>query len=138
MLYYYGKPSEEWIDNYYEELTEMLAHEYVASVEYGFKRNGNRIVSLHYTVSACGTLEDSRAGGVYARADVSGATWSSYMIYSDKWLDLTAEQRRKFKARLPIQRTAGEEPGDEYGYWVTDRSYSYDGIGVQRHTFRPY
>ena len=138
MLYYYGQPSEEWIDKYYEELTEMLAHGYVASVEYGFKQNGNRIVALHYTVRIDGTLSDSRAGGVYARANISSAHWFSYMTYADKWWALSSEERRRFQAQLPVQRTPGDEPGDGYGYWADDRSYFADGVGTQRRTFRPY
>lgn len=138
MLIYYGKPSERKIYDYYEELTEMLAHGYMESVEYGFKRNGQRVVSLQYVVRADGTLGDDRAGGVYARADISGTTWFSYMTYTGKWWNLSDDERERFEAQLPIQRSTAPEPEDGYGYWVVDRAYTADGVGTQRQTFRPY
>ena len=45
---YYGEPDEDKIWDFYEELVELLAGGYVTSVEYGFKRNGQRVVSLYY------------------------------------------------------------------------------------------
>ncbi len=138
MLRYYGQPSESRIEDYFEELTEFLAYGYIANVEYGFKRNGKRVMSLYYTVHADGSLSDNRAGGVNAQADTTGATWFSFLNYSDKWRRLSQEKRDRFRAELPFQRTTGEAPGDGYGYWETDRSYAVDGAGVQRRTFRPY
>ncbi|MDA2915770.1 hypothetical protein MYX64_02845 [Nitrospinae bacterium AH_259_B05_G02_I21] len=138
MLSYYGKPSESWIDAYYEELSELLANGYVENVEYGFKRNGKRVVSLYYAVRADGSLSDNRAGGVYAWTDTAGAAWFSFLNYTNKWWRLSQEERNRFRSRLPFRRTVGEAPGDGYGYWITDRSYTADGVGTQRRTFRPY
>ena len=45
MQFYYDRPTESEINDYFEELTEMLAEEYVSSIEYGFKKNGNRLVT---------------------------------------------------------------------------------------------
>lgn len=138
LKYYYGRPLESEIDDYYEELSMMLAHGFIRAIEYGFKRNGNRVVSLHYTVLFDGILLDGRAGGVYSRADITGANWFSYLWDSDNWSNLSLEQQNDFRNRLPIRRTFGSEPGSENGYWVQDRSYSYDGGGTQRQTFRLY
>ena len=135
---YYGRPSEELIGSYVEELTTMLAGGYIKSVEYGFRRNGQRVVALRYEVNSSGVLTtDSSAGGVYARADVSDASWFSYLENSTAWSWLTDQQRGTIEAGLPIKRTAGDPPRDGVGYWVTDRSYYSDGTAVQRQTFRP-
>lgn len=133
-----GHPSEQEIEDYYNELVEFLLHGHLENVEYGFKRNGERIVSLKYTVAMNGSLSDGHAGGVYARVDVSGASWFSFMIYSSKWSALSQEALQSFNAKLPFVRTSGEAPKDGQGYWIADRSYSADGIGTQRQTFRPY
>ncbi len=139
MQLYYGQPSDARINDYFSELTELLAYGYVAQIEYGFQCNGNRVVSLEYTVRSDGTLEDNRAGRVYARADISGADRFSFLTYSAKWFwELTPDQRSSFASRLPIQRTTGNGPGDACGYWIIDRLYSSDGVGTQRRTFRPY
>ena len=53
------------------ELTELLVAECLDSFEAGFKKDGKRVVSLFYRVRADGTVDDSGAGGVYARADIT-------------------------------------------------------------------
>ena len=137
MRAYYDWPSESLIGDYYAELAELLAGSYVASVEYGFQRNGERVVTLYYDVRTDGSLTDGKSGGVYARADISGASWFSFLVYSGKWDSLSPSAQQEIEARLPIKRNYGEAPGDGSGYWITDRSYSSEGVGTQRRTFRP-
>ena len=135
---YYGRPDESLIRDYYEELAELLVGGYVASVEYGFKRNGQRVVTLFYELRTDGSLTDGKSGGVYARADISGAKWFSFLVYSSKWDLLSPSAQQEIEARLPFQRSYGQAPQDGSGYWVTDRSYSSKSVATQRRTFRPY
>ena len=138
MKAYYYRPDESLIWDYYEELAELLSDGYLASVEYGFKRNGQRVVTLFYELRTDGSLADGKSGGVYARADISGTTWFSFLAYSRKWHLLSPNAQQEIEARLPIQRSYGQAPQDGSGYWVTDRSYSSKDVGTQRRTFRPY
>lgn len=135
---FYGKPTDDQIDDFVDELTELLVAGYLESIEYGFKQSERRVVTLRYTVDSAGNLSDDRSGGVYANADVSGASWFSYAIYSSAYYTLTTLEKEEFKKKLPFERTAAAEPADGNGYWMTDRSYSRDGSGVTRRTFRPY
>jgi hypothetical protein len=135
---YYGRPTEVQIDLFYGELVELLANGYLKSVEYGFKMNGLRVLSLIYEVRSDGSLADGRPGTVYARASVASATWFSFLSHSERWWSLTPGQREAVEATLPIQRGYGSAPQDGNGYWVTDRAYSADGVGTQRRIFRPY
>jgi hypothetical protein len=138
MLFYYGLPSEAKIVQYYEELVELLVNGYLSNVEYGFRQDGKRVVGLVYEVRLDGSLSDGNAGGVYARADVTGAQWFSHLTYSSKWYALSNADQDRFEAQLPFRRSTGAAPEDGRGYWVTDRSYGADGVGTQRRTFRPY
>lgn len=137
MKAYYYRPDESLIWDYYEELAELLSGGYVTSVEYGFKRNGQRVVTLFYELRTDGSLADGKSGGVYARANISGTKWFSFLVYSRKWNLLSPGAQEEIEARLPIQRSYGQAPQDGSGYWVTDRSYSSQGVGTQRRTFRP-
>ena len=134
---HYGQPSEAEIRDYNTELAVLLAEGCVESVEYGFERNDNRVVSLYYEVRTDGSLTDGRSGGVYARADITGAAWFSFLTYSGRWEQLGEDEQQRIEARLPIKRTYGQAPQDGNGYWVTDRSYSSQSVGTQRRTFRP-
>lgn len=137
MMRYYGRPTEAEIEDYMVELTELLAGGYVASFEAGFRKDGVRVVSLLYEVRADGTISDDQAGGVYARADISGSSWFSYLTYSDKWSKLTPTERARIRDSLPIDRSPGEAPGDGAGYWESGRSYASGGVGATRRGFRP-
>jgi hypothetical protein len=133
-----GHPTESEVDLYYRELVEYLVHGFLDNVEYGFKKNDQRIVSLKYKVETSGLLSDSHAGGVYARVDISGATWFSYLSQNSKFFSLSLEDSRAFRSKFTLSRSTGEPPKEGLGYWITDRTYSADGMGTQRQTFRPY
>lgn len=133
-----GHPTESEVDAYYQELVQYLVYGYLDWVEYGFRKNNQRVVSLKYIVQPNGLLSDSHAGGVYARADISGASWFSYLWHNSRYSSLSSQALGAFRAKLPFTRTAGDPPGDGLGYWTADRIYSTDGMGTQRYLFRPY
>ena len=138
MRAFYGEPSEEDIEDYLEEIAQLLAKGYLATFELGFRADGKRVVSLFYEVRADGTLVDNRAGGVQPGADIEGAHKFSHVTYSDKWSALTVGERAAYRAGLPVQRTAMPSPEDGDGYWTSDsRSYAAGGAGVQRRRFFP-
>jgi hypothetical protein len=135
---FYDRPAADDIGDYETELVEMLANEYVDTYEFGFKSNGKRLLSWHYTVGRDGGLHgDADAGGVYPKAAVADADYFNFMTYSDKWWGLSETKRADFKGRLPIQRTPGSSPDDGDGYWQVDHAYSAGGVRVARKTFRP-
>ena len=135
MLWFYGDPTPDQIDDYIEESTELLAGGYLQSVKYGFRRNGSWVVALAYHVNSQGTLvEDSRAGRVPIGADVSGASWYSYVCYSWKWSALSEAERQRIKEAIRVKRTPSPEPTTEGGAWVEDKAYSTNGVGVPRRT----
>jgi hypothetical protein len=77
----YGRPSDNDIQAYAEEIAILAYHGYVDKVIYGFKRGISWILTLEY-IAVNGTLNaDDRAGGVYRYADIGGAdftvTWSA-------------------------------------------------------------
>ena len=137
----YGEPRTDDVADYEAELVQLLAGGYVAEYEFGFKKNGKRVVTWQYRVNASGDLVgggvDDRAGGVYARGKVAGATYFNFLTYSQKWRNLTPGARKAIKDRLKIRRTPGALPADGNGYWVSDRTYSNGGVAVSRRTFRP-
>ena len=136
----YDQPSAASIPNYETELIELLAGEYVADYEFGFKKDDQRIVSWRYTVGPDGGLHggDANAGSLYARADVTGATHFNFLTYSAKWFNLSSSSKATIEAALPFQRNVASLPGDGSGYWQTDHGYTAGGVLVARKTFRPW
>jgi hypothetical protein len=63
---------------------------------------------------------------VPANADVSSATFGSYMTYTAAWLALTQAQQTAFEATLPFSRSGAPEPSVS-GYFTDARKYSSGG-----------
>jgi hypothetical protein len=134
----YDDPARSHVDECETELVEMLANSYVATYEFGFKKNDKRIVSWRYTVGPDGGLHgDDNSGGIYARASVADGSYFNFISYSSTWSKLTNTQQTTFKNGLPFQRSTGTLPADGDGYWVVDHGYTAGGVRVARSTFRP-
>ena len=138
MSRYYGYPSLSSIDEYLEEIAQLLAKGYLASFEIGYKTaHGRRIYTFFYEVQTDGTLSDDRSGGFRPGIDVSAGRPFNYLIHSRKWWTIPEAERDAFDNSLPIQRTGQPEPTDGYGYWQEDRTYSAGGASVRRRRFVP-
>lgn len=136
----YGSPAATSIPNYEIELVERLVKGYISHYEFGFKRNGNRVVSWQYEVKDGDLVggSDDRSGGIYARADTTGASYYNITSSSTKWWLLTAAEQAAFEATLPFSRPGASLPDDGYGYWTAeDKTYTRGGVAVARRTFRP-
>ena len=134
----YGDLSDSRIHDFGEEAALLLRDGYLGTVTYGYRRNGDWILALHYVARRDGTLEaDDRAGRVPRQVDVSGAGFYSYLTCSPAWDNLTRAQQQAVGAELPISRSSASPPGASGGYWSTDRTYSSKGTGVTRSTFQP-
>ena len=137
MRLFYDKPSEASIQEYIEEFVELLVGRYLHTVEYGFKRDGDWVISARYEVRSDGTVADTGTGDLYARADIEGASFYSFLTYTSSWGDLTPSERQDVKQSLPFQREFDAEPGHVNGYWETGKSYASGGVGATRSVWRP-
>ena len=137
---FYGSPSDADIANYEAEVTEFLKAGYLGTVTYGFRLDGNWVEpTLRYTARdlAGGSANDDDPGRVRASANVSGATFYSYLTYSAAWDQLPQTKKDAFKNLLPFQRGGALEPGIT-GYLADDRTYSSGGRALNRASVRSY
>ncbi|WP_341023874.1 hypothetical protein [Brevundimonas diminuta] len=137
---YYGLPSDADIASYETEVVELLKAGYLGTVSYGFERDGQWIEpTLRYTAQdlAGGSANDDDPGKLRASANVSGASFYSYLTYSPAWNKLSTEAKDKFKKSLPFYRGGADEPSVN-GYMVDDRTYSSGGRALNRTSVRSY
>lgn len=138
MQRFYGLPSDSSIASYEAEVTELLRAGYLGTVTYGFRRNGNWIEpTLRYTARdlAGASGGDDDPGRIRPGADVSGATFYSYLSYGPAWSAASREAREAFLTKLPFQRGDAPEPGIS-GYLANDRTYSAGGRALDRASVR--
>lgn len=136
---YYGKPSEQQIRDYAEEFAQFLNEGYLVKYEFGFKKDGLRIVSWRFTVDSDGNVRaDDRPGKVVPYVDIAGAAFFTFLTWNSNFSGLSQVERERFTGTLPVRRTTGGPPSDGDGYWVSDRNYHSGGCSVGRQTFRPF
>ncbi len=135
---FYGQPSDAAINDYEQELIALLKAGYLDTVTYGFKRGDQFIEpTLRYTAKDLvgGSASDDDPGLIRPRADIQGATFSSYLTYSAVWNAMTQAERDSFKKELPLQRVEAAEPTVS-GYLSADRTYSSGGRALNRSSVR--
>ncbi|RDL46790.1 hypothetical protein BLJAPNOD_06449 [Ensifer sp. M14] len=140
MQRFYDQPSDSMIAQYEAEVTELIKAGYLATVTYGFKKDGKWIEpTLRYTARdlAGASSDDNDPGRIRAGANISGARFSSYLTYSSAWHRLPQSQRDIFEAKLPFTRNNAEEPGIS-GYLASDRTYSSGGRALDRASVRSF
>lgn len=137
---YGGRPTDTQIAEFEAEATAMIKAGYLESVSYGFQRNGNWIEpTLRYTARDLmgGAANDDDPGRIRPGADISGASFCSYLCYSAAWFTLSKQQQDAFQTALPFARSSAPAPG-VVGYLSDDKSYSAGGRALQRASVRSF
>jgi hypothetical protein len=134
---FYGYPSDASIGSFEAEIIALLKSGYLGTVTYGFQRDGRWIEpTLRYTSRDLHTEgSDDDPGRIRPGADVSGASFCSYLTYSAIWGLLSSAEQGQFERTLAVQRTGAPEPGVA-GYLVDDRTYSAGGRALTRAAVR--
>lgn len=134
----YGKPTDDKIMQYEAELIEMLKAGFLNEVTYGFRRDGSWIEpTLRYTsqdLAGMAAIDDD-PGRVRPGADISNASFYSYMTYASAHARMTQSERDVFEKRLPFTREDAQEPNVN-GYFELDRTYSAGGQALNRKSVR--
>ena len=137
MRLFYGRPTDTEIDGYNTELTELLVGGYLDSVDYGFRRSDSWVVALSYSVQNGTLVTDDRAGRVPVGANVAGASWYSFLRYSDQWFALTSSERARIENLIPVKRANASEPNVGSGnVWIEDKVYTSSGTSFKRRTLK--
>lgn len=140
MQRFYNCPSDAEIADFEAEIAEFLKKGYLKEVSYGFKRGDNYIEpTLRYTakdLSGAAGIDDD-PGKIRPGANVEGASFYSYMSYTDSYFRLTENERETFRGTLPFKRGGAPTPGIS-GYMSSDRSYSSGGKSLDRSSLKSY
>jgi hypothetical protein len=132
----YGAPTDLHIAELEAEVIALMQAGYLDVVTYGFRRANQFIVpTLRYTAKdLAGAVSASDDPGlVPPRADVQGAVFHSYLIYSQKWWELQQSQRDAW----PHPRPGAPQPTIN-GYLSPDKVYSAGGKALDRSSLRSF
>lgn len=134
----YGSPGDTGIANFEAEVIDLMKAGYLGTVTYGFRRDGMWIVpTVRYTAQdlAGSAANDDDPGRIRPGADITNATFYSYLTYSPSWQQLTSDQQAAFERTLPFVRGGAPEPAVN-GYFGPDLVYSSGGRALNRASVR--
>lgn len=137
---FYGSPNDKTLADYESEAIELLKEGYLGTVAYGFRRDGKWIEpTLKYTARdlAGFAANDDDPGRIRPGADISNASFYSYLTYSAAWDKLSPTDQGAFKKRLPFYRGGAPEPEID-GYLRGDMTYSSGGRALYRASVRSF
>lgn len=130
----YGRgntPGKQEIAEYQKELEYLLADGYLAEVTYGFMRETNWVVAVKYKAYDGSPVDTSHdPGGFEFGKDDAGASFSSFLRYSQGWDHLPAKEQEEYAKMLPFRRIPGEEPQGNWG--GNYRHYASGAIDLRR------
>jgi len=134
----YGEPGDSRIADFESEVIELLKGGFLGTVTYGYRREGSWIEpTLRYSARdlAGSAANDDDPGRVRPGADISGASFYSYLTYSAAWDKLNDAEKVAVEKTIPVKRTGAPEPGVR-GYFADDRTYSAGGRALARSSIR--
>lgn len=139
MQRFYGQPCDSSIEAYEAELIVLLKAGYLREVTYGFKRGDDWIEpSLRYTAGdLVGSGSDDDPGRVRPGRDITGASFYSFLSYSQKYTNASSAERDVALKDLPFERSDATTPGIS-GYLDSDKTYSAGSRVLHRATVRSY
>lgn len=136
---FYGEPTNERIKNYELELIQLLQHDVLKDVTYGFKRNDMWTeATVKYTASSGSLGANDDPGKIRPNLDIEGASFSSFLTYNSKWDGMSAEEKLAIRSECPFQREGNDMPQLEKGLWSSDHTYSAGGRGMGRSSVKIY
>ena len=140
MQRFYGAPSDSAIERYERELIAFLKAGYLERVSYGFRKNGQLIEpTLIYTARELSghAADDDDPGRVRPGADITDASFYSFLVTNAEWDRRSAGEKGEFEAGLPFIRGGAAEPAVS-GYLSHDRTYSSGGRALERASVRAF
>ena len=128
---FYRSPSDALIDQYEGELAVLLKYGVVIAVTYGFQREGKWTeASVKYTALYGALSSNDDPGKIRPGLDVTGASFTSFL--EPDWRSFTQAERDAIRKECPFQRSTGNTPPLEAGYWAEDLNYAAGGRGLGR------
>jgi hypothetical protein len=137
---YGSPPSDASIAAYEDEITKLLNMGYLGTATYGYRKYDKWIEpTIRFTARdlAGADADDENPGRIRPGADISGASFYSYMTYSRSWSALSSDEQAAFENTLPFRRTGAPEPAVN-GYMRSDRTYSAGGRALDRQSVKAY
>jgi hypothetical protein len=116
----------------------FIDEEVIDHVKFVWKEWGTSRVldELRYEVISGGVgLADDRPGGIRYDPVLAVSDFSVRITYNDRWSKMAESERAAIRERLALTWGPAGQLDYSGGRWVSDRTYSMDGMGLVRTRF---
>ncbi|MGG6242776.1 hypothetical protein ACQ4N7_29570 [Nodosilinea sp. AN01ver1] len=138
ILDHYGYFSEDYAQKLINDIRVFIDEEAIEQVKFTWTRLGSNVVveELDYKVvwGDIG-LADDRSGSIRYRFDLTTAKFQVRTNYSDRWRRMPEDQKKLIREDLKLQWKPANRLDYTGGQWSAERSYSKDGLGLNRSRF---
>ena len=135
----YGYYSEEYGLKLIRDLRVLLDEEVISRVAFVWYKNGTNEVlhALSYTVIASDALADDETGDIpyYSSLSASAASFTVVITRSQRWKNMQEYSKNRVREKLELNWENDADYNYGVGWWVTDRTYSKNGYGLERKRF---
>ena len=130
-----GIPTDDTINDYEQEAIVLLHYGCLGTVTYGFRSGDRWTFAVQYKAENGELVSDNDPGKIpYNLAANAGGDFSSFLEYSAKWGNLSAEEKKEIEKQLPFKRSIGDEPKGQWDSY--DHFYQSGNMGLRRRTSR--
>lgn len=135
----YGYYSEEYGLKLIRDLRVLLDEEVINRVAFvWYKKGTNEVLhALSYTVIAGDALADDVTGDIpyYSSLSASAASFTVVITRSQRWKNMQEYSKNRVREKLELNWENDADYNYGAGWWVTDRTYSKNGYGLERKRF---
>ena len=129
---------EGYAQDIIHDIRHFLDEEVIDRVKFiWIQAGGIRVLDeLEYKVITGGIgLADDRPGGIRYRWELTQADFSVRLTYNSRWDRMYEWERAEIRKGLSLNWGPAGQVDYSGGHWVTDRTYSRNGYGLERRRF---
>jgi hypothetical protein len=132
----YRYHSEEYAISTVKDLRVMLDEEIIHRVEFVWtKKSTNQVIdSLSYTVVRGDALPDHDSGDIRYRPELAAsvASFSVAVCRNQRWRDMSEASKKAIRSQMDDPWESDVDHDYGIGWWITEKTYSKGGYGLER------
>jgi len=135
VLDHYHYFSEVYAQELIHDIRVFIDEEVLSRVKFVWIKTGTSFVleELDYFIISGGVgLADDRSGSIRFHPDLSKANFRVQITYNDRWQKMSVDEKKAIHAGLKLAWGTASQLTYSGGQWSSERTYSQDGLGLNR------
>jgi Bacterial HORMA domain family 1 len=135
ILDHYQYFSEDFAQELIHDIRVFIDEEVISCIKFIWIKTGTSFVleELDYLVICNGiSLADDRSGGIRFHPELSKANFRVQITYNDRWKKMPKNDKELIREDLNLTWEAASQLTYNGSQWSSERTYSQDGLGLNR------